>query len=290
VPYAGLTGNWVRAISATTLLGRIPYALVPFNTKTIVDGSGASGGWVAEGAVIPMARGSLSVTPMLGMKSVKAIFAVTDELLTSTAPANLANLEEIAARSVRFTMDRSMLDPSMAATAAQPASLTNGITPLASTGSTAAAVMSDLRALLQAVLDGGSPDFSSTVFVMSPTDALALSLLLTSGGQRAFPDLGATGGSIWGVPALVSKAADLGGSPPARIIAAIDGSRVLVADDGLMTVGASKAALQFTDAPVAGAANSISLYQTESTAIRLVLYKNFTRATAGCVAWMSVSY
>ncbi len=284
VPYAALTGDWVRSVSATTLLGQLATFRVPFDARVIVDGSTPAGGWVAEGQPIPMTRSSLTATPALPLKKVAAMIGVNDELLTSMHSANLSALGESASRNLRFNLDKLLVDPTITATTARPASLTNGIVATTSTGATALLVMADLRTMLQALLTDGSPDFSRVSIAMGPTTAMYLSSLLTTSGQFAFPALGLTGGSIWGIPTLVSKAA-------AGLIAVVDGSRILVADDGFMTVDvSSQAALQFSDAPSAGAASSISLFQTSTTVLRLVRYVNYQRATAGCVAWMTVAY
>jgi hypothetical protein len=184
-------------------------------------------------------------------------------------------------RAVLFAMDASLLDPSYGETVERPASLTNGISPSQSTGATDAQIRADLKVLLS-----GFSDFSRVVIAMSPASALHLSQLLTAGNAFAFPDVKVNGGSIWGVPVVTTTAAALVASPASNFIVAIDGARVLVVDDGLVTAEASTAAsLQFSDTPSAGPTSLVSLFQTGTRALRLMRYLNYQRASAAAVRW-----
>lgn len=295
-PYAGLTQEWVKSITAKTILGQLPYLRVPFRTSTIADVSPGSAAWVAEGMPIPASKMNLTKTAALDMKKVCALVPVTDELLESWGAAVQANLEDLISRTVRYAIDRSLLDPDQGVTTARPASLTNGIAAGQSTGSTAAQALADFKAMLTGPLTG-TQDPSRVVIVMPPTSALFLSQLLTTGGSFAFPQLGALGGAISGVPVIVSPAAAMIGSPNSNIVAAVDASRVIVADEGLMLVDvASAAAIELKDDPtntgVGGtvATSMVSMFQTHTKLLRISLYKNFIRANASAVSWFPVAY
>jgi hypothetical protein len=94
------------------------------------------------------------------------------------------------------------------------------------------------------------------------------------------------GGSIWGVPVAVTHAAAQVGSPGSNFIVAIDGGRILLADDGVIVADASKAsAMQFSDTPSGGPTSVVSLFQTSTRVLRLMRYLNYERASSGAVAW-----
>src|SRR5690606_40370774 len=65
---------------------------------------------------------------------------------------------------------------------------TNGITPVASSGSDADAIRADVRALMaQFIAANNAP--TSGVWIMSSTTALSLSLMVNALGQPEFPGL-----------------------------------------------------------------------------------------------------
>lgn len=295
-PYAGLTQEWVKSITSRTILGQLQYLRVPFRTSTIADTSPGSAAWVAEGEAIPATKMTLTKTTALDLKKIAYLTPASDESFESWGPTVQAQLEDLMGRMVRYGLDRSLLDPDLGVTTARPASLTNGIASGQSTGSTAAQATADIKAMLTGPLTG-TQDPSRVVIVMSPVTALYLSQLLTTGNTYAFPNLGALGGSIFGVPVIVSPAASLLGSPPANIIMAVDASRIVVADDSLMLVDvADAAAIELRDNPTNSgvgatvATTMVSMFQTHSRVIRTRFYKNFQRAAASAVSWFPVAY
>jgi HK97 family phage major capsid protein len=277
----GITSEFIENVTRLTVLGQLDYVRVPFLTRTLVETGAFAADWVAQGQPIPMSRATLAAPTMLQMKKVGVLVPFTGELFESWSAATQANLLDSITRAVVFAMNYALLDPSYGETLTRPASVTNGIAPTQSTGSTAAQVTADLKALLAAF-----SDFSRVLIAMSPSSALHLSQLLTTGGVNAFPAMSVTGGSIWGVPVAVTHAAAQLGSPGSNLVVAIDGRRILVADDGVITAeGSTQAALQFSDTPSGGPTSAVSLYQTNTRALRLIRYLNYERASAGAVAW-----
>jgi hypothetical protein len=130
---------------------------------------------------------------------------------------------------------------------------------------------------------------------MHPTEALTLSTLVTTEGVPAFPQLGATGGSILGIPAVTSVGAARSGSPSERVFAVVDGAQILVADDNAIEVSASNvASLQLDSATTQDARDGtstsvISLFQTDSTAVKIGRTINWERAQDAAVAWCTVA-
>jgi HK97 family phage major capsid protein len=279
-PYRGLSAGFVENITRLSVLGKIPYVRVPPLTRTLVITSPFSAAWVQAGQPIPFSKAALSQTAIFQEKKVGVIVPFDEELFRVWSAAVEANFRESVTKAVNY-MDFALLDPAFGETSQMPASLTNGIAPTQSTGGTDAQIRADLKALLS-----GFSDFSRVVIVMSPASALHLSQLLTAGNALAFPQMGANGGSIWNIPVVTTTAAAQVGSPGSNFIVAIDGARVLVVDDGIITAEASTAAsLQFSDTPSGGPTNTVSLYQTSTRALRLLRYLNYQRASSGAVRW-----
>src|SRR4030095_12950246 len=80
-----------------------------------------------------------------------------------------------------------------------PASLTNTLTPIPSSGTTATDAIADLQALVTAYLAGGG-NLSTAVVVLSSANAVKLRL----SGLESFRELTREGGFVAGVPAVAS--------------------------------------------------------------------------------------
>ena len=157
-----------------------------------------------------------------------------------------------------------------------------------STGSTATQIVADLRDLLQVLIDGGS-DLLEAVFVVHPETAVYLASLETS-GVPAFPQMGARGGELLGLPCETSVGARSSDSPTEQLIAALDPQRILVADDQTATFSASRATTLMMDDNPTAPNTAVSMLQTHSVAIRVNRRLNFARASDAAVAWMRVAY
>lgn len=110
-PYQGLTKDWVESVTNLSLLGRLKYLRAPFMTQTIANTVPCSADWVEQGKPIPMSRMNFSPTDRMEIKKVSALVPFTGELLNSWTPAVAENVEDLIGRVVRFTIDKSLLDP-----------------------------------------------------------------------------------------------------------------------------------------------------------------------------------
>src|SRR3546814_7618382 len=91
-------------------------------------------------------------------------------------------------------MDTDFIDPAFAGSAnVSPASITNGVTPITSSGTDADAVRADLLALWDAS-DAADNAFDSPVYIMRSNTARTVAAMRNALGQREFPDVTAVGG------------------------------------------------------------------------------------------------
>jgi hypothetical protein len=123
------------------------------------------------------------------------------------------------------------------------------------------------------------------------TNALALSLMQNALGQPEFPGITMTGGTFVGLPVITSEymtdVADSSGSP----IILVNASDVFLADDGGIMIDASReASLEMLDgsltqdATAGTGASLVSMFQTNSVAMRAERVINWKKRRAEAVA------
>jgi HK97 family phage major capsid protein len=161
---------------------------VPLRTRVIITTVGATGAIVGEGSPKPISKLSLTGAQLEQVKAT-AILVVSEEL------ASLAGAEatQLFGRELRSAI-AAVTDTEFARL------ITAGITPIGSSGTTAAAARTDLAAALAAM----STDMSSSLFVLIPS--ATAKVLAVMGGETgaAFPAMTPSGGTICGMPAVVT--------------------------------------------------------------------------------------
>jgi len=281
----------LQLVQPRSVLGRLQRVKrVAFLTQTLKSSGAIGAGWVVEGAGIPLR--SLNLDRVALSKSmIASIVVVSQELARAASPASEGLLREEIIASIASYTDRALLDPSIAASADNPASLTNGATMHHSTGSSVAQIESDLSAVVQMAIDAGS-DMSASAWAIHPRTALFLTLARDVSGARAFPAISVQGGTLLGIPALVSAALPISGSPGSTLIALLDGSRLLLADDGEATIFPSdQGTVQLSDSPAGGPQTLVSLWQNFLTSFRVHREINFQAGDEStCVVLDQVNY
>jgi hypothetical protein len=96
------------------------------------------------------------------------------------------------------------------------------------------------------------------------------------------------GGSIAGVPVLIADIADTIPSPSTQIVALVNATQIYWCDRGRVRLDiATSGALQMDSAP-SGAANQVSLMQTDTIATRAIRESGWY-ARSGASAYMRVT-
>jgi HK97 family phage major capsid protein len=265
-----------------TLLGRIPnLRAVPFNVSVPIQTGGGTYKWVGQGAPKPV--GSLAFqTLTLGITKCAGIIVITDELARNSSPAAEDVIRRDMIAGISAFLDVEFTDPTKAPVAGtSPGSITNGVTPITSAGTSPANGRTDLVALVNAMTAAGI-SVAGASFLMSETNAGALGFSLNSLGQRIFPDLNATGGSALGIPVIPSQSC--GGN-----VILVSAPNVLYADDGGVTIDVStEASLQMDSAPMNPADATVvmtSLWQNNEIGLRAERYVNWKRGRAAAVQY-----
>ena len=263
---------------------------VPFNVAIAGQTSGGLGYWTGEGKSKPLTKFTFSRTT-LGFTKVAAISVLTEELARFSTPSAEALIRDGLRDALVERLDIDFIDPAKAEVSnVSPASITNGVTPIVSSGSTADDIRADLGALLGAFVTTNQ-NVGDLVLIMPNTQALALSMLRNSLGQPEFASVGLTGGTLQGIPVIASQYAHTAGA--GNMVIALNAKAIGLADDGSVSVEASReASLEMSDTPAGDSgvptANTtlVSMWQTNSIALRAERFINWKKLAAGAVVYM----
>lgn len=301
VEYQNMASEFAELLRPATILGRIDgLRRVPFNIKVPRQTGGASASWVGEGAPKPVSSLAFdSIT--LGHTKVAGIVVMTEELVRFSNPAAEDIVRRDLVETIGGLIDKDFVDPDKAAVSGvSPASITNGVTPVVASGTTADHLRADVQALMAKFI-AANMSLSGAVWIMTETQALAIAMMLNPLGQPEFPGLsinGGTAGTFFGIPVILSEnisAQEEVTGPPAipagsRIILA-KASEIMVADDGQVMLDASnQASLQMDSAPTnppTATTVMVSLWQMNMVGIRAERFINWTKRRAGAVQYIT---
>ncbi|WP_445445641.1 phage major capsid protein, partial [Citrobacter koseri] len=236
VEYQEYALDFVEFLRPQTIIGRfgqggIPaLRQVPFNIRIPAQTSGGSANWVGQGKAKPLTKFDFeSIT--FSFAKVAAIAVLTDELIRFSNPAADALVRNALAEAVIARLDTDFINPAKAEVAnVSPASVTNGIVAIPSTGDPDADAEA---AFAQFVLNNLQP--TGGVWIMSSTNALALSMKKNALGQKMYPEMTLLGGTFQGLPAIVSQYAGTN-------LTLLNAPDIYLADDGGVAVDMSREA------------------------------------------------
>lgn len=289
VPYQNMTGDFIELLRPATLVGRMTgLRTVPFNVRIPGQTQGSTVAWVGETRAKPVSALAFEDIT-LRFNKLAGIVVISDELARLSTPSAEAIIRgDLVAQIAQFT-DDSFINPAYAAvTDVRPASVTNGVTPIAASGTDADALRADVRAVYASFI-AANLSTAGAAWVMTSTQAMAIGMMQNPLGQTEFPGLGAEGGTFMGLPVLVSEVvpSDSNGS----IIVLVKQSEILLADEGGVTVDVSReASLQMNstpDSPATASTVMTSLWQNNLLGIRAERMITWRKRRPQAVAYIS---
>jgi hypothetical protein len=241
---------------------------------------------VHEGYPTP-SRSTLTDVVNLDYYEVSVIIPFTRELFVFGRTSEVFLTNAILAAVSRF-VDAQLLTSTITASAARPASLTNGAPSVSSTGSSAAQMVTDLNGLIAAIESPGD----SLTWVMRPVTYARIVATLGGAGYTTAPGL------LFGLPVIT-------GSTSPQQITLVDTGSILFASDGAVRLSFSDlASIEMLDnnlvqrADTGVGANTVSLWQVSAIGVRASLGLNWMHLVestsspstpVGC-SYMTVSY
>jgi HK97 family phage major capsid protein/HK97 family phage prohead protease len=274
--------DFLELLRPATILGKIPgLRNVPFNTKIPMQTAGGTYGWVGEAKPKPLTSLAFA-SDTLGMTKVAGIVVLTEELVRSSTPSAEALVRADMVAGIARFLDAQFIDPAVAAVAGvNPASITNGApTAVASTNP-----LADIMSLINHFATNNIP-IDGVTFIMSASNALSLSFRTNLDGSPEFPGISINGGTYKGLQFITSNTAGTN-------VVALQPAFILYADDGGVTIDASReASLQMDSAPMSPADATtvyVSLFQTNSVALRAERFINWKRVNANAVKYLTAT-
>lgn len=284
VEYNTFAGDFLEYLRPRTILGQLTgLRRIPFNVHIKGRTSGGTAGWTGEGKAKPVTKFDY-IDAYHGFTKLAAISVLTEELIRFSNPSAEANVREALSETIIAKMDNDFVDPDIYhIDGVRPASITRGVASILSSGDDADAVRADLQQLWGSALATNLP-LTSAVYITTPAIALSLSLMTNPLGQPEFADLNMNGGTLRGVKVVVSNYI-----PTGLFILAFE-SEIYLSDDGVVTVDASReASIEMSDEPASNSgtptgASLVSMFQTNSVALRAERFVNWSKRRANAVA------
>lgn len=294
---AGPFADFVAFLRPLTILGKfgangIPgLRRVPFRVPLISQDTGGSASWVGEGQAKPLTKFDFSNKHLLPTK-IAAISVATEELLRDSSPSADALIRDALIEACRERQDTDFVDPNKAAVGqVSPASITNGVTPLAASGTDATAVRNDIKRVMAQFFAVKNPP-TTGVWIMDTITALGISLMRNAlGTAQEFGGLTVNGGILEGLPVIVSDYVPRTSNGGAMIL--VNASDIYFGDDGDFALDMSReASLLMDSAPSMNVttptpAQMVSMFQTNSVAFRAERTLNWMKRRAVSVAWVN---
>lgn len=296
VAYNQFAGDFIEFLRPMSIIGKfgsngIP-ALnrIPFNVHIRGATSGGAGYWVGQGKAKPLTKFDFNDT-YLGFTKLANICVLTEETMRFTDPAAETLVRRMMADAIIARMDADFIDPTNAGVSGvKPASITYGATTAASAGSTAANIRADI-ATLWGTAQTANLSADSAVYITNMATALRLSLQQTALGTPQFPGMTMRGGTLDGIPVIVSNY--LPTVSAGSYLVLVFANEIWLADDGQVNVSAStEASLEMSDAPASNSgtptpATMVSMFQTDSVALRAERYINWAKRRASAVTYLT---
>lgn len=292
VDYQDFVTDFIEFLRPKTIIGQfgvngVPsLRQIPFNVRIKGQDGKATASWVGEGLAKPVTSMSFNDVE-LGWFKIACIAVITEDLIRFSSPSAERLVRDELARAVIERMDTDFINPSKAAVAGvSPASILNGVTAIPSVGTDADAVNCDLQALEAAFIEADN-DPDTAVYIMRPQTAQVLGRMQTVLGNKMFPGISMRGGTLNDTPVITSNYVPVG------TVALVNASDIFLADDGQVVVDASReATIQMDTAPTQSsvaptATTGVSMFQTNSVAIRAERHINWARRRDSGVAYLS---
>ena len=243
-----------------------------------------AGVFVGEGQPIPVKKGGLTSVTLSPHKAA-VISTFTRELAQLSNPSIEGVIRDGILEDTGVQIDINLLD-AVAADAIRPAGLLHGVTTIPSSGSDAADIANDMRALLDAITAAGGG--RKLALIINPSRLVGLSTVMNAAGQFVFREEVARG-TLFGAQIISST------HVPGDIVILIDVADFVTATGDTPEWNVSDVATiheeSATPLPIVAGGTAAtpvrSLWQTATVGIRMILQITWAMRRAGMVAALS---
>ena len=286
-------GDFVEFLRSRTLIGQAQFRPVPFNVRIGQATSGGTGYWVGEGKPKPVTKFGFDAL-FSSYTKVAAIAVITDELARFSDPSAEVLVRDMLADAAVEAIDTRLFATTQGAANVSPNGLLYNVTPSAAPATSSIADIRAAIACLFAPWDASHLG-ARPAFYMTPAVARFLAFAQDALGNPAFPGMTSNGGTLFGVPVRVSQYLAAVNTTDGGPLILVDEAEIYLADDGSVTLDASReATIEMTDLPTGSASATVaaqsvmpvSMFQSNSIAIRAERYTWWGLRRAGAVQWI----
>lgn len=280
------TGDFISFLTSRTVYDQLPLREIPAHVVIKGQDGGATGYWVGESKPIPASAQDFSTVSLSPLK-VAALAVISNELLRDSSPAAEMLVRDALVDASSQRVDNTFLSNVAASAGVSPAGLLNSLVAIGSTGVDADSVRQDIKALYAPFL--AAKNANGLSFVMNPALAKALQLMRNALGVREFEGITQSGGTLEGDTVFTGDNVNANHFillKPSDIYRIGDtGVEVSISREAM--IEQSSAPTGVTDTPVAASQAFTSMFQAESTAIKVVRSINFAKRRASAVAYVN---
>lgn len=273
---SGLAVNFGQAVIELSVLSRLGVRRFPPNRRIMSSSTPAIAGIVTEGSAIPVVKGGWSadqITPVkLGAITVASKEALDDPgaeeaLSADLLSATVVGMDAVSLSTAGLLDSTSVIDSSVASLAELDTALRDAIDALTASGNQA----------------------KTSSYVMPAWLGGRLSLVRGSGGAPAYPEIGALGGRLCGIPVLTYESTEF--TSDGGQILLIDGAQVALSDEASARVEVARSAMVEMSStptgnsitPTAATINLVSMFDNDTIALRAVLRTGWLVRRVGAV-------
>lgn len=280
------TGDFIEYLYGQTVYNRLGLREVPANVTIKGQDGAATGYWVGESKPIAATKGDFSTINLTPLK-VAALAVSSMELLRDSSPSAEMLIRDALVNAAAQRIDTTFLSTTAASAGVSPAGLLNGVSAKDSVGNDEVGLRADVKALYSDFFT--AKNASGLTFVCSPAMAKSIQLMVNDLGQLAFPNITAQGGTLLGDPVVTGD--NVGANhlillKPSEIwrIGAM-GVEVALSREATIEMADNPAGA--SDTPVAQANYPVSMFQTASVALRVIIPMNFQKRRTHAVQYVS---
>lgn len=278
------TGDFIDYLYAQTIFDRLPLREIPANVHIKGQDGAATAYWVGQSKSIPVTKADFNDVTLTRLK-VAALAVISKELLQDSSPSAELLVRDALVQASAQRVDQTFLSAAAAVANVSPAGILNGLTALTSAGNDVEGLITDIKALYAPFIAANNA--SGLQLVTTESLAKAISLMTNAMGNFAFPGVTNSGGNLLGDPVVA------GGNVAAGDLILLKPSDIYkIGDRGVEVSLSTEAAIEMANDP-AGASDTptangamVSMFQTDSVAIKVVRPLNYAKRRASAVAYV----
>ncbi|MEN5181767.1 phage major capsid protein [Comamonas testosteroni] len=280
------TGDFIEYLYSQTVYDKLGLRQIPANVQIKGQDGAATGYWVGESKAIPASAADFNAVN-LGPLKVAALAVVSNELLRDSSPAAEMLVRDALVQASSQRVDQTFLSAAAGVAGVSPAGILNGVTGITSAGTDGAGLRADIKALYASFIAAKNAD--GLQLVTTPSLGKAIQLMTNPLGQTEFPGITANGGTLLGDPVATGHNVGAG-----QLILLKPSDIYRIGDYGVQVSISREAMIEqdtaptgATDTPAAASSNLTSMFQSESTAIKVVRPINFAKRRNSAVAFVT---